>query len=89
MSTAWYKDELAGYGSYCNFQVGMNDARGDVEALRKGCPARRVWFAGEHCAPFDEMGTATGAYLSGELAAERVALAFGKKLQPSEATDGR
>jgi monoamine oxidase len=77
LSTAWYKDELSGFGSYCNFQVGVSDARGDVEALRNGCPERRVWFAGEHCAPFDEMGTATGAYLSGEGAAERVAEVFG------------
>ena len=88
LSTAWYKDELAGYGSYCNFQVGMNDARGDVEALRRGCQDQRIWFAGEHCAPFDEMGTATGAYLSGEAAAECVALALGK-LQPlPKARDG-
>lgn len=81
LSTAWYQDELSGYGSYSNFQVGMDDARGDVEALRVGCPNRRIWFAGEHCAPFDEMGTATGAYLSGEGAAERVIEAFAGKPQ--------
>jgi Flavin containing amine oxidoreductase len=78
LATDWYHDELAGYGSYCNFQVGMDDARGDVEALRRGWPDRRIWFAGEHCAPFDEMGSATGAYMSGEAAAEHVAKAFEK-----------
>ncbi len=84
LSTAWFQDELAGYGSYCNFQVGMKDARGDVEALRKGCPDRGVWFAGEHCAPFDEMGTATGAYMSGDAAADHVAITLGKLVQPPE-----
>jgi hypothetical protein len=72
VSTEWGKDELAGFGSSCNFQVGMADADGDVEALRHGCPERMLWFAGEHVAPFDELGTATGAYLSGEGAAKRV-----------------
>jgi hypothetical protein len=84
LSTAWYQDELSGYGSYCNFQVGVEDAKGDVEALRNGCPDRKIWFAGEHCAPFDEMGTATGAYLSGEAAAARVVEAFSGKVQTEE-----
>jgi Flavin containing amine oxidoreductase len=78
VSTEWNSDELAGFGSYCNFQVGMTDADGDVEALRHGCPERRLWFAGEHVAPFDELGTATGAYLSGEGAAKSVVQAFGR-----------
>lgn len=78
VSTEWNNDELAGFGSYCNFQVGMTDADGDVEALRHGCPERRLWFAGEHAAPFDELGTATGAYLSGEGAAKSVVQAFGR-----------
>ena len=72
LSTEWQKDELSGYGSYCNFQIGVEDADGDVEAMRNGVPDRRLWFAGEHTAPFDELGTAAGAYLSGEGAAERV-----------------
>jgi hypothetical protein len=78
LSTEWNSDELAGFGSYCNFQVGMTDADGDVEALRHGCPERKMWFAGEHAAPFDELGTAAGAYLSGEGVAKNVALAFGR-----------
>ncbi|KAH7411149.1 hypothetical protein BKA64DRAFT_375042 [Cadophora sp. MPI-SDFR-AT-0126] len=66
LSTEWQKDELSGFGSYCNFQVGAKDASGDVKAMRRGVPERRLWFAGEHCAPFDECGTVAGAYLSGE-----------------------
>jgi hypothetical protein len=78
VSTEWNSDELAGFGSYCNFQVGMTDADGDVQALRHGCPERRLWFAGEHAAPFDELGTATGAYLSGEGVAKTIVQAFGR-----------
>jgi monoamine oxidase len=86
LSTAWCKDELAGYGSYCNFQVGMTEADRDVEVLRQGFPEGRLWFAGEHTAPFEEMGTATGAYLSGERAARQVVEVLGRKnatLRPS------
>jgi len=76
LSTEWQKDELSGYGSYCNFQVGAKDASGDVEAMRRGVPERRLWFAGEHCAPFDECGTVAGAYLSGEGVAVRMLKAY-------------
>jgi hypothetical protein len=72
LSTEWQKDELSGHGSYCNFQVGIEDAAGDVEAIREGCPERRLWFAGEHTAPFEELGTAAGAYLSGEAVGTRI-----------------
>ena len=77
LATAWRFDDLAGGGSYCNFQVGLEDADVGLEALRTGCPDRRVWFAGEHVAPVEEMGTVTGAYLSGEGAARRVVAALG------------
>ncbi|KAL5330009.1 hypothetical protein ACEPPN_003533 [Leptodophora sp. 'Broadleaf-Isolate-01'] len=77
LSTEWQKDELSGYGSYCNFQVGAKDASGDVEAMRRGVPERRLWFAGEHCAPFDECGTVAGAYLSGESVAVRMLEGYG------------
>lgn len=40
-----------------------------MRAIRTGCPERRLWFAGEHTAPFEELGTAAGAYLSGEAVA--------------------
>lgn len=72
LATTWRYDELAGFGSYCNFQVGCEDADDCVERIREGLPERRIWFAGEHAAPVEEMGTVTGAYLSGEGAARRV-----------------
>ena len=72
LATEWSKDEFAGYGSYCNFQVGMTDAAGDVEAIRHGMPEQHIYFAGEHTAPFDGLGTVAGAYNSGEKVAHRI-----------------
>lgn len=72
LATEWLKDDFCGNGSYCNFQVGIEDADKDVLALRHGCPERRLWFCGEHAAPFEECGTVAGAYLSGESAAQRI-----------------
>ncbi|KAI9783789.1 MAG: hypothetical protein M1839_003125 [Geoglossum umbratile] len=69
--TDWQHDEFAGYGSYCSIQVGARDATRDVETLQIGLPERRLWFAGEHTAPL-HIGTATGAYLSGEEVAKKV-----------------
>ena len=70
---------MSGYGSYCNFQVGITDAVSDMEAMRYGVPERRLWFAGEHTAPFDECGTAAGAYLSGEGVGNRILEIYGRK----------
>ena len=58
---------------------GMEEVRldKDIEALRRGCPDRGIWFAGEHTAPFVALGTVTGAYWSGEAVARRVADAYG------------
>lgn len=72
LATEWLKDELNGYGSYCNFQVGIDAADQDVLVFREGCPDRRLWFCGEHAAPFEECGTVAGAYLSGESAAKKI-----------------
>lgn len=77
LSTEWQKDPLSGYGSYCNFQVGVKDADEDVKAMRHGVPERRLWFAGEHTAPFQELGTVAGAYLSGEAVALRILEMYG------------
>ena len=52
----------------------------DIEALREGCPDRRLWFAGEHTAPFVALGTTTGAYWSGEAVADRIVKAYGTGL---------
>ena len=72
LSTAWLKDELSGCGSYCNFLVGIEEADKDVLVIRAGCEDRRLWFCGEHASPLEACGTATGAYLSGELVAQRM-----------------
>ncbi|EPE33393.1 FAD/NAD(P)-binding protein [Glarea lozoyensis ATCC 20868] len=47
LATEWGNDEFAGYGSYCNFQVGMGDAAKDVEAIRSGMPEKGIYFAGK------------------------------------------
>lgn len=72
LATAWRFDELSGYGSYCNFQVGIDNADKHVEALQSGLPQRRIWFAGEHVAPLEEMGSVAGAYMSGERTAKLI-----------------
>lgn len=72
LATNWVSDELAGFGSYCNFQVGLEDGDGSIRALRTGMPARGVWFAGEHTADFVALGTSTGAWGSGQGVAERI-----------------
>lgn len=77
LATAWTNDELAGYGSYCNFQVGLEEGDADVEVLRRGVPERRVWFAGEHTASFLALGTVTGAYWSGEGVGRGISWAYG------------
>ncbi|KAF2851758.1 FAD/NAD(P)-binding domain-containing protein [Plenodomus tracheiphilus IPT5] len=76
LATAWANDELSGYGSYCNFQVGLETGDKDIEAMRWGMPERGVWLAGEHTAPFVALGTVTGAYWSGEGVAKRIVKAY-------------
>ncbi|KAI1380721.1 FAD/NAD(P)-binding domain-containing protein [Hypoxylon crocopeplum] len=65
-ATEWLNDDLAGNGSYSNFQVGLEEGDVDIEVMREGMPGRGLWLAGEHTAPFVALGTATGAYWSGE-----------------------
>lgn len=77
IATAWANDEFAGYGSYSNFQVGLEEGDKDIEVMREGMPERRVWLAGEHTAPFVALGTTTGAWWSGEKVAERILRAYG------------
>ncbi|KAH7132347.1 hypothetical protein B0J11DRAFT_224632 [Dendryphion nanum] len=79
LATAWANDELAGFGSYANFQTGLENGDKDVEAMRRGLPERGLWLAGEHTAPFVALGTATGAYWAGEGVAKRIAKAYGLK----------
>ena len=85
LATDWQHDELAGNGSYTNFQVAPTGEQGgeevlldqDIEVLRYGEPERHLWFAGEHTAPFVALGTVTGAYWSGEMVARRILEAYG------------
>ena len=72
LATSWCTDEMAGHGSYCNFQVGLEHGAEHIEAMRQGLPERRLWLAGEHTAPFVAIGTVTGAYWSGEAVAKRI-----------------
>ncbi|KAL4866475.1 hypothetical protein BDV12DRAFT_187433 [Aspergillus spectabilis] len=75
LTTDWQNDELAGYGSYMNFQTSSQPTErleetisleDDLRALRHGMPERNIWIAGEHAAPFVALGTLSGAYWSGE-----------------------
>lgn len=80
LATNWQNDDLAGNGSYTNFQVSDEIAEADEEVLldedvrsvRAGMPERGIWFAGEHTAPFVALGTSTGAYWSGESVGIRI-----------------
>lgn len=80
LATAWAADEYAGYGSYSNFQVGLETGDKDIECMREGLPDRHLWLAGEHTSPFIALGTVTGAYWAGEGVAKRIVNAYG--LQP-------
>lgn len=81
LATNWQHDELAGYGSYANFQVSHGEQKvlldKNIEIMRNGAPERHTWFAGEHTAPFVALGTVTGAYLSGEHVAQRILAVYG------------
>lgn len=85
VATRWSNDKLAGYGSYSNFQIGLEDGEEDIAALRRGIPEERIWFAGEHTAPVLGLGSVSGAYWSGEAAAEKVLTVF-SAAKESEAT---
>lgn len=78
LATEWQNDPWAGSGSYCNFQVGVQEADKDIEVMREGMGKERgVWFAGEHTSPFEGLGTTTGAYWSGDRVAGQVCEALG------------
>ncbi|KAI0451177.1 flavin-containing amine oxidoreductase [Xylaria acuta] len=77
-ATDWLRDDLAGNGSYSNFQVGLEEGDRDIEIMREGLPDRGLWLAGEHTSPFVALGTVTGAYWSGESVGNRIAQAYGR-----------
>ncbi|CZT22774.1 related to anon-37cs protein [Ramularia collo-cygni] len=75
-ATSWTSDKFAGFGSYSNFQVGLENGDLHIEMMRYGMPERGIWFAGEHTAPFIALGTTTGAYWSGEGVGKRIIETF-------------
>jgi Flavin containing amine oxidoreductase len=77
LASTWRYDEMAGYGSYSNMQVGINGADRHVQRLQDGMPDRGLFFAGEHVSPIEERGTMGGAWFSGELAAKKIADKYG------------
>ena len=86
LATTWQADRLAGYGSYSNFQVGLERADEDIEVMRDagGLTDKGIWLAGEHTAPFIALGTTTGAWWSGEAVARRIATKWGLKVSDEE-----
>lgn len=76
IATEWSKEKWAGYGSYSNFQVGLTAGDEDIMALREGIPEQKIWFGGEHTAPILGLGSVSGAYWSGEDAAEKLIASF-------------
>lgn len=73
MSTDWQGDQFAGFGSFTNLPTGSGDCLEHFQALREGMGEDRgIWFAGEHTSPPGGLGTVTGAYWSGEVAAKKV-----------------
>lgn len=72
IATEWLNDDMAGNGSYGNFQVGLENGGENVKTMRHGIPELGLWLAGEHTAPYVALGTTTGAYLSGEAVAGRI-----------------
>ncbi|CAN8105668.1 unnamed protein product [Discula destructiva] len=77
-ATTWLADDLAGNGSYSNFQVGLQEGDRDIQVMREGWLEGGVWLAGEHTAPFVALGTATGAYWAGESVGRRLVEAYGR-----------
>ena len=78
LATQWQKDPYAGNGSYCNFQIGLENGDKCIEIMRNGIGIERgVWFAGEHTAPFVSLGTTSGAYWSGERCSARICEFYG------------
>lgn len=89
-TTDWLGDDMAGNGSYSNFQIGLLEGDKDIRVMRKGVPDMGIWLAGEHTAPFVALGTVTGAYWSGESVGRRIAEAYGKRKKPKEeASNGK
>ncbi|RMZ83519.1 hypothetical protein DV737_g1628, partial [Chaetothyriales sp. CBS 132003] len=82
LASTWRYDELAGYGSYCNMQVGIDGADDHIRRIQQGMPERGLWLAGEHGAPIEERGTVGGAWMSGKMTAEKILTKYGRIQEP-------
>lgn len=69
-------------------RTGLKEADKDIETMRAGLPGRSLWFAGEHTAAFIALGTTSGAYMSGEAVAKRIATAYNMDIGLGKAVDG-
>jgi monoamine oxidase len=87
-SSQWSLDPLSGYGSYTHIPVGAEIGDGNMKILSEKifeAGDGGVWFAGEHTADteihdgvkYTTMATVTGAYKSGERAANHVLKSLG------------
>ena len=81
--TGWSQDPFAGYGSYTHIPTGSDTGDENMRILSERIlPAGEggIWFAGEHTASteiidgekYTTMATVTGAYKSGERAANHI-----------------
>jgi len=65
LKSDWQSDRFADNDSYPDYQVRLEDGSHDIEVLRKGVGIERgVWYAGDHTAPFVDLGTVARAYWS-------------------------
>ena len=55
-----------------NIQVSSTKDHGEDTKRLHGMPEQHIYFAGEHTAPFNGLGTVAGAYTSGEKVARRI-----------------
>jgi monoamine oxidase len=81
--SSWSQDPFSGFGSYTHIPAGSDTGDGNMKVLSERIlPAGNggIWFAGEHTADtevidgvkYTTMATVTGAYKSGERAANHV-----------------
>lgn len=86
LATKWQADAYAGNGSYCNFQIGLEQGDKDIECMRDAgdLTEKGLWLAGEHTAPFIALGTTTGAFWSGEGVARRICQKYGIEIAEEE-----
>lgn len=87
--STWSKEELSGFGSYTHIPAGSDTGNENMKILSEkvleaGDEGGGVWFAGEHTADtevidgrnYTTMATVTGAYKTGERAANKVLEAY-------------